>query len=145
LRVGPLEPADRARWAALWEAYLAFYGTERPPAQYELMWQRLHDATMHGLVARDAGGAVIGIAHFLFHTHGWLVGPACYLQDLFVAPEARGSGAGFALIEAVAAAARAANAERLYWLTQEINVTARRLYDRVARNSGFLVYQYPLG
>jgi GNAT superfamily N-acetyltransferase len=145
VEIGHFELTDRARWAELWHGYLAFYETELPEAQYELTWQRLHDGRMHGRAARDGTGRIVGLTHYLFHEHGWTPGPACYLQDLFVAPEARGTGAGRALIEAVATEARQHGASRMYWLTQEGNHVARQLYDRVARNSGFIVYQYPLG
>ncbi len=57
---------------------------------------------------------------------------------------ARGTGAGRALIEAVAEQARKAGAARLYWLTQDHNAVARRLYDQVARNGGFIRYEYSL-
>ena len=48
---------------------------------------------------------------------------------------------GRALIEAVYAQARSAGTTRVYWHTQETNATARRLYDQVAANSGFIVYR----
>lgn len=142
--VTPLRAEDRPRWDALWRAYLAFYETALSAAQYEFTWARLHDGRMHGLAARDSNGHMVGLCHFLFHEHGWTPGPACYLQDLFVDPEARGGGLGRALIEAVAEAARAAGASRLYWLTQASNASARVLYDRLAQNAGFIVYSYPL-
>ena len=82
--------------------------------------------------------------HYLFHPHAWSIGPACYLQDLYVDPAARGIGAGRALIEAVAAAARSAGAERLYWTTQDGNTTARQLYDRLAQYRGFIKYDYAM-
>ena len=69
--------------------------------------------------------------------------PACYLQDLFVATEARGTGAGRALIEAVAEAARSAGSTRLYWNTAADNATARLLYDRLARQT-LLRYEFPM-
>ncbi len=131
--VTPLTPQDRSRWAELWAAYLAFYGTVVPPEQYDSTWTRLHDGRIHGLAAHDAEGRMVGLAHYLFHEHSWSMRPACYLQDLFVDPEVRGTGAGRALIEAVAQAARAADSFRLYWSTENGNVTARQLYDRVAR------------
>jgi ribosomal protein S18 acetylase RimI-like enzyme len=56
----------------------------------------------------------------------------------------RGQGIGRALIEEVATRARAAGAARVYWLTHESNATARRLYDQVAKNSGFIVYRREL-
>jgi ribosomal protein S18 acetylase RimI-like enzyme len=58
-----------------------------------------------------------------------------------VAPEARGGGVGRALIEAVYARADAAGAARVYWLTHETNAPARKLYDQVATNAGFIQYR----
>ena len=139
-----LRPEDEPRWAELWRAYLAFYETVLPPAQFDDTWARLlHDTQIHGLAARR-NGAIVGITHYLFHPTAWAAGPACYLQDLYVDEAARGTGAGRALIEAVAGRARDQGASRLYWLTQDHNAVARRLYDRLARNSGFIRYDYPL-
>ena len=144
MTVTRLHPEDRPRWADLWRAYLAFYETELPEEQYEDTWARLlHDTSIHGLAARR-DGAIVGITHFLFHAHCWTTAPACYLQDLYVDADARGTGAGRALTEAVAERARAQAAGRMYWLTQEGNAAARRLYDAVAKNSGFIRYEYKL-
>lgn len=53
----------------------------------------------------------------------------------------RGKGVGRMLIEAVYDKARAAGAARVYWHTHSTNATARRLYDSLAENSGFIVYR----
>ncbi|MBV9679383.1 MAG: GNAT family N-acetyltransferase, partial [Acidobacteriaceae bacterium] len=82
--------------------------------------------------------------HFLLHEHAWTDQPVCYLQDLFVASEARGQGYGRYLIEAVAEEAQRLNCARLYWLTQESNHTARQLYDKLASCNGFVRYDYKL-
>jgi len=87
-------------------------------------------------------GTLVGIVHYLFHRSTWTTGDSCYLQDLFTAPEARGQGAGRALIEAVYDRAGAAGASRVYWLTQETNATARALYDTVADRPGFIQYRH---
>ena len=50
-------------------------------------------------------------------------------------------GVGRALIAAVAERARAGGASRVYWMTQETNTTAMRLYDRFAEKPGFLIYR----
>ena len=63
-----------------------------------------------------------------------------FLQDLFVTDGARGLGVGRALIEAVYEKAKAAGAERVYWLTHTTNAQARILYDQVADNRGFIQY-----
>jgi len=89
---------------------------------------------------RDAG-PLLGIAHAVFHASTWAP-RVCYLQDLFVAPQARGQGVGEALIAHLAQQAQAQGASRLYWLTHETNTTARRLYDRVAAHHGFIRYDH---
>lgn len=144
VEITPLRPEDRARWTELWRGYLDFYKTTLPDEIYEETWQRvLHDTVLHGLCARGDRG-IVGITHYLFHASAWTTVPVCYLQDLFVDPDARGTGAGRALIEAVAEAAKARAAPRLYWLTQSDNQLARTLYDRLAKHTGFIRYEYAL-
>ena len=67
-----------------------------------------------------------------------------YLEDLFVAPDVRGGGVGSALIAQVRTAATDAGAHKVYWLTQSGNATARRLYDSLATDTGFVHYQMEL-
>ena len=137
---------DYAQWLPLWDGYNAFYGRSGPtalaPEITAMTWQRFFDAyePVHALVAEE-GGRLIGLTHYLFHRSTTAIEPSCYLQDLFTSEAARGKGVGRALIEAVYDAARAAGAPRVYWQTHETNATARRLYDRVADLSGFLVYR----
>ena len=141
--IAPLQPADRADWERLARGYKAFYRTELPDARYDETWRALIAAErVHGLAARS-DGRMIGIAHYLFHPQTWGA-DACYLQDLFTDPEARGRGVATALIDGVAAAARARGAIKYYWLTKADNARARALYDRIAAFKGFLRYDYPL-
>jgi GNAT superfamily N-acetyltransferase len=143
IEIGPLRPADRDAWEVLARGYKAFYRDPMPDEAYELTWQRLAAGTeLYGLGAR-LDGTLVGIAHYFFHPAFWS-GEACYLQDLFVDDAVRGHGAGRALIEGVAAAARDRGADRYYWHTQADNAQARVLYDKVARYSGFIRYAYPL-
>ncbi len=142
LSVAPLEASQHARWAELWSEYQQFYGIVIPPEVSDFTWQRLHDGRIHGLGARDDAGHLVGIVHYLFHEDTWTPVPACYLEDLYVDSSVRGSGCGRALIEAVAREAKQAGAASPYWLTHETNTTARRLYDRLARNHGFIQYAY---
>jgi GNAT superfamily N-acetyltransferase len=143
LEIMPLGPGDRRDWEALARGYKAFYQTVLPDADYETTWNRLTSADgIFGLGART-GGRLVGITHYLFHTGIW-ARTSCYLEDLFVDPGCRGRGVARELIETVALRAREQGAGRLYWLTHEQNATARALYDRVAKLSGFVEYEYPL-
>jgi len=144
ITIARLAPADHARWRRLAEAYNTFYGVERPDAEYEFAWRRLLAGDDLHAFGAYADGVLVGITHYLFHASTWHPS-VCYLQDLFVDPAARGQGAARALIAAVADAARAKGAGRLYWHTQTDNVLARALYDKVARYRGFIRYEDPLG
>ena len=140
--IRPPRPHDRPAWDGLWQGYLRFYRSRLEPEVTELTWNRLLDPGQepHGLVA-ELDGRLAGFAHYLFHRSTWSRTGYCYLEDLFTAPEARGRGVGRALIEAVAAAAEAAGASRLYWQTQEFNADGRALYDTLARRTSFIVYE----
>jgi GNAT superfamily N-acetyltransferase len=142
IRIAPLQQSERVRWAQLWSEYQRFYGVELPAAVTEATWRRLHEGRVHGLGAHDSAGHLIGIVHFLYHEDTWSTVPACYLQDLYIDPTARGTGCGRMLIEAVAEASRKAGANSPYWLTHQSNAVARQLYDRLAQNQGFIQYVY---
>lgn len=142
LTIRPLRPGERVEWEPLWQGYLTFYESQVSPETTEVLWQRLHDPR-EPMFALGAywDDRLIGIVHYIFHRSCWTIGDYCYLQDLFVAAEARKAGAGRALIEAVEAAAREKGASRVHWLTKEDNHTARALYDRLAERSGFIQYR----
>jgi GNAT superfamily N-acetyltransferase len=137
---------DYDQWLPLWNGYNAFYGRSGPTALpteiTQITWARFFDAyePLYALVA-ETNGQLIGLAHYLFHRSTTTVTPICYLQDLFTSEPARGRGVGKALIKGVYEQAKNTGTTRLYWHTHESNKTARRLYDQVAENSGFIVYR----
>jgi len=140
--IRPLRPDERADWEPLWKGYLDFYKTSVPQEVYDATWTRLHDPDEPmWLLGAYADGRLCGIVHYLYHRSCWTIGDYCYLQDLFVVPDARKLGLGRALIEAVYRAAREAGASRVHWLTHETNTTARALYDTLADRPGFIQYR----
>lgn len=141
--IRPLEAGDEAAWRELWTGYLTFYETSVPEAVYASTFARLlgdDPQDFHGLLAL-VDGVPVGLVHYVFHRHCWRIENVCYLQDLYAAPEARGTGVGRALIEAVYAAADAEGAPNVYWMTQDFNTTARQLYDRIGTQTPFIKYQ----
>ena len=140
--IRPATAADYEAWLPLWRGYQAFYKTDIPQATTAVTWQRLLDPAepMHVALA-VAGGAVVGLVHYIEHRSCWTAGNYMYLQDLFVDPAVRGRGLGRALIEHVYTASAARGCARVWWLTHETNTDAMVLYDRIADKSGFVQYR----
>lgn len=143
ITIRPLAKTDEAEWRRLWTDYLTFYKTSVPEEVYATTWNRLFDDGEYepnGLIA-EVDGKPVGLVHYMLHRTCWTVGNNCYLQDLYANPAVRGKGIGRALIEAVYEKADEAGAANVYWMTQDFNETARKLYDRIAKLTPFIKYQ----
>lgn len=143
IEIRPLHTRDGEAWRRLWTAYLEFYGSEVSEEIYATTLSRLLDSSrpqQNALVAAN-GDELVGLAHYIFHPHNWRLEEVCYLQDLYVDPDHRGRGVGRALIEGIYTAADKYGSPYVYWLTQDFNETARKLYDRVATLTSFIKYQ----
>ncbi|MEO7207056.1 MAG: GNAT family N-acetyltransferase [Steroidobacteraceae bacterium] len=142
LTTRPLDQSDHEDWVRLWTDYLSFYKTTLPQEIYESTWRRLFtrgEFEPRGILA-IAEGSIIGLVHYLYHRSCWSVANNCYLQDLYTDPSMRGKGVGEALIKVVRREAAKNGITNVNWMTHETNVTARKLYDRVARKTGFMEY-----
>jgi len=145
VKIRPIEAADEASWRKLWAGYLEFYKALDFPEQVTAKtFQRLiGEYRMFAFVA-EQDGILIGFVHCILHPATWAASDYCYLEDLFVATEARRTGAGRALIKVVYAEAEKRGCAQVYWLTQEGNSTARNLYDKLASLTGFVHYRREL-
>jgi GNAT superfamily N-acetyltransferase len=144
--IRPVERRDFDAWLPLWTGYNTFYERVAPDDVTETTWNRFFDAyePVHAFVAEADERGLVGLVHYLFHRNTSLIGPTTYLQDLFTDASMRGLGVGRALIEAVYEAARAAGSERVYWMTHETNTQAMKLYDKIAKRSGFIQYRHTI-
>lgn len=135
-------PGDETAWRQLWRGYCDFYDAQLPREVTDRTWKRILDPDSAVMcIVAEVEGHVYGFANCVVHENTWETQPVCYLEDLFVLPSARGRGIGAALIEWLRNAMRAEGWARLYWMTREDNVRARRLYDRFAQTDGFVRYQ----
>jgi ribosomal protein S18 acetylase RimI-like enzyme len=142
LLIRDARPEDEAHWRRLWSGYVAFYESEVSEAVTAATWRRLlaPNSNMLGRIA-EWQGDVAGFTVSVLHPGSWTLTPACYLEDLFVDPEARGHGIGQALIEDLITMARQRGWSRLYWHTRQSNDAARRLYDKFAAADDFVRYR----
>jgi GNAT superfamily N-acetyltransferase len=138
--VRAVRPEDREQWQPLWDGYNLFYERVLPGEITEVTWASFFDADEPVFAAvAERDGEVVGLVHYLYHRSTTMIEDVCYLQDLFTAPAARGTGVGRALIERVYREAAAAGLSRVYWQTHEAN-PARKLYDQVAELTSFRRY-----
>ncbi len=139
------QPEDEDAWRTLWQGFLDYYQVTLPAEVTDHTWARLIDpvSPLKARLALHAGRAV-GFAIHQNHPSTWVMGDDCYLEDMFVAPEARGMGAGRALIEDLIALARARGWKRLYWNTDQDNAAARALYDSFIPSDGHVRYRLTL-
>lgn len=139
--VRPLADGDAARWRELFLAYGVFYETAFTDEVLGRVWEllRAEGSGVDGLVA-EQHGRVVGIAHFRSHPDTFTGGRDWYLDDLFVDPAARGTGAGRALIEHIAELS-AGTGGSLRWITADTNETAQALYDKIATRTHWVTYE----
>lgn len=132
---------DESEWRRLWDGYLAFYETTLAPEITDRTWARIVDpaSTVIGRIA-DIDGAIRGFSVSVLHEGTWVAGPICYLEDLFVDPQARGQGLGRRLIQDLAERGRRELWSGLYWHTRHDN-PARRLYDEFVEADDFVRYR----
>ncbi len=90
----------------------------------------------------ELDGRSVGMALFFPHYSTWLGAPALYLEDLFVAPDARRAGVGFALMQALARIAQARGWKRLDLSVLDWN-PARAFYRQLGmtNESAWLLYR----
>ena len=131
--VRPVCADERAEWEPLWRGYQTFYQVDLSAETSDVTWARLHDPDEPmGVLGAYVDGRLCGIVHYLFHRSCWTIGNYCYLQDLYVAEEARNLGLGRALIASVEDKARAAGASRVAGSTLRAATESNTLSSRPA-------------
>ncbi|GAB2941109.1 GNAT family N-acetyltransferase [Hafnia psychrotolerans] len=145
ISVTPIQEDDYSAWLPYWLSYQQFYHVELPEKTTLETWKRFlnTDIPLYCAVARE-GQVIVGFVHYVFHGSTWGINDFCYLEDLFVDPKIRGKHVGKYLIEYVQLQAQERQCARLYWHTQESNLTAQRLYNWIAEKPGVIEYRMSL-
>ncbi len=141
LVVRPAFAGDEAAWRTLWRGYCDFYKAEVSETVTAHTWARILDpASAVNCIVAVHDGALTGFANYVVHDATWEMQPLCYLEDLFVAPQARGTGAGKAMVQWLRDGMATRGWARLYWVTHRDNATARQLYDQFVGADEFVRY-----
>lgn len=139
--VRPVREVDEPRWRELFRGYREFYDLPESEDVVTRVWEWLHDPDheVRGLIA-EVEGDVIGIAHFRQFARPSTGTIGIWLDDLFSIPDARGSGAGRALIQRVAEIAGEEECSVIRGITASDNHQAQALYDKVGTRTNWVTY-----
>jgi GNAT superfamily N-acetyltransferase len=147
MRVTPFSELSFHQWEPMW---LDYAGRRRSELTSELnlaTFSRLkHEGQGTGVLQGMAlwQDELIGFAHFFLHPSTWSTTQECYLQDIYVVPSHRGTGAGKYLLLEVAQKAKQLNCTIVHWRTRSENLNAQALYDKLARRLDYVEYQIEL-
>lgn len=146
LEIRALTAEDRGVWDALYAGYAAFYKVEQTAEMRERVFGWLMDDGhgSEGLVAVDEAGKVVGLTHYRPFVSCLSAVTNCFLDDLYVDPAARGSGAAQALIAGVQSVAHARGWAKVRWITADDNYRGRGVYDKVATRTMWITYDAPV-
>jgi GNAT superfamily N-acetyltransferase len=148
VEIRPAAERDIPELLPLMRGYCEFYESNPPDSGLDEMARALIAAGDDNgmLLVADDEGEVIGFAAVGWKWSSLRGARIAVLEDLFVAPEARGRGAADGLIEASASRARATGAPVMTWLTAPDNHRAQAVYDRIGGSSDtVLEYELELG
>ena len=141
--VRPVEETDRNAWERLYRGYADYYRVATDDAKLQTLFGWLLDPThvCEGLVAEATTGDLVGLAHLRAMPSPLRGAEVGFLDDLFVDPAQRGSGAGEAMLREIDNIADARGWAVVRWITRDNNYRARGLYDRLSVRSDWLTYE----
>jgi GNAT superfamily N-acetyltransferase len=133
---------DEPRWRELYAGYAAFYRVQQTAAMASRVWGWLQDPDhpLEALVVVDPAGTVQGLAHVRAFARPLSASVAGFLDDLFVDPAVRGTGAAEALLAELRRLAAERGWSVVRWITSEDNYRARAKYDQHATRTKWVTY-----
>ena len=143
VQVRPLGDKDFFAWLGLFEGYSEFYENELTDQKALQVWSWIIDKnnSLDGAVAVNEAGDFVGLAHYRTVTRTLSATMGLYLDDLFVAPDARGEGIGHALIAFTKGYAAERGLAQIRLITAADNETAQALYDTVGTRTDWVTYE----
>ncbi len=141
LTIRTIEQNDLVDWKVLYRKYLMFYKTELTDSQLETLcsWFFDDEKQMHGNVAIHEN-KIIGLVHFREFLRPIKAASAIFMDDLYVETNYRGKGVARSLIKSVNDYALEKQISLVRWVTAHDNHEAMQLYDKVATQTQWRIY-----
>ncbi len=143
ITVRPLGDKDFFAWLGLFEGYSTFYESELTDQKALQVWSWIIDAgnALDGAVAVDDKGNFVGFAHYRRVPRTLSGDQALFLDDLYVAEDARNQGVGTMLMEFTTKYAQTHRLAQIQLLTAADNTTAQVLYDKLGTKTDWVTYE----
>ena len=141
--VEKLKLSDRTEWSMLYKGYAEFYKMPMNDDILDKVWSWIFDKEIkfYAIGIKSSEGELIGFMHFRempSPLRGSLVG---FLDDLYIHPDFRGSGAVQLLFKELKSIAKENNWPYVRWITASDNHRARKVYDKLSGVIDFVTYQ----
>jgi ribosomal protein S18 acetylase RimI-like enzyme len=137
-----LEQKDKENWDKLYKGYADFYKVQMNTEILDTLWGWIQDENhiVKG-ICFELEAKIVGIAHYRTMPRlikGQYIG---FLDDLFVEPDFRGQQIAQKLISHLKTLSKVNNWGGIRWITHSSNKNAKKLYDKIANNTGFELYE----
>ena len=137
-----LEEKDKKYWSKLYNGYADFYKTPMNSTILNTLWGWIHDEEhdVNG-ICYEVENRIVGIAHYRTMPRpikGQYIG---FLDDLYIEPDFRGKKIAKKLINHLKSLSKTNNWDGIRWITHSSNENAKKLYDKIANNTGFELYE----
>ena len=137
-----LDKKDKVNWADLYKDYANFYKTPMDSTILDTLWDWIHDEDhdVNG-ICFETKGKIVGIAHYRKMPRPIKAQYIGFLDDLYVKPDFRGKKIAQKLINHLKSLSEDNNWGGIRWITHSSNENAKNLYDKIASNTGFELYE----
>ena len=137
-----LEKKDKKNWTKLYNGYANFYKIPMNNEVLDTLWGWIHNENhiING-ICFELEDKIVGIAHYRTMPRPIVGKYIGFLDDLFVEPDFRGQKIGQKLISYLKSLSKANNWDGVRWITHSSNENAKKLYNKIATNTGFELYE----
>ena len=137
-----LEQNDKENWERLYNGYADFYKVSTNTGILDTLWSQIHDDNhiVNG-ICYELEGKIVSIAHYRTMPRPINGQYICFLDDLFVEPDFRRKKIAQKIINHLESLSKANNWGGIRWITHSSNDNVKKLYDKIANNTGFELYE----